>query len=71
MFTLSGMGGFWTDILKCSEGKGDKFFFLFFIRTSATKRFAGSRIFRYGLPQDILSKRKRKREGGAYRAPHA
>ena len=46
------------------------FFFLFvFIGESATKRFAGSRIFRYGLPQDILSERQRKREGGAYSAP--
>ena len=43
----------------------------FFIGTSATKRFAiaRSRIFRYGLSHDILSKRQRKREGGAYRAP--
>jgi len=58
------MGGFWTDIPKCSEGEGGQFFFFFFffIGTSATKRFARSRIFRYGLPQDILNKRQRIKE---------
>ena len=38
------------------------------IGVSATKRFARSRIFRYGLPQDILSKRQKAGEGGAYSA---
>ena len=47
------------------RGRGTKFLDFFLIGTSATKWFAGSRIFRYGLPQDILSKRQRKREGGA------
>ena len=55
ILTLSGMGGFWTNILKCSEGEGAIFFFFFFfILTSATKRFAKSRIFRYGLSLDFL-----------------
>jgi len=41
----------------------------FFIGTSATKRSARSRICRYGWPQDILSKKQIKREGGAFSAP--
>ena len=36
---------------------GGQFFGFFFSR---------SRIFRYGLSHDILNKRQRKREGGAY-----
>ena len=28
--TISGMGGFWTDISKCSEREGDQVFFKFF-----------------------------------------
>ena len=38
-------------------------FFFFFIGASATKRFARPRICRYGLPQHILSKRQKAREG--------
>ena len=30
ILTLSSMGGFWTDISKCSEGEGDQFFDFFF-----------------------------------------
>ena len=67
--TLSSMDGFWNDIAKCSEGEGDQIFRFFFIGKSATKKFARSRIFRYGLFNVILSKRQRKREGGAYSAP--
>ena len=55
------MGGFWTDISKSSEGEGDEIFRFFFRGTSATKRFARSRILRYGLSHDILSKGKEKR----------
>ena len=33
------------------------------IGASATKRFARSRIFRYGLPQNILSERQKGFEG--------
>ena len=61
ILTLTPMGGLWTDISKCSEGEGRGTTF-FFIGTFATKRFARSRIFRYGLFHDILSKRRRKRE---------
>ena len=42
--------------------------FFFFIGASATKSFAGSRIFRYGLPKDILSK-VQKTKGGGRTAP--
>ena len=63
------MGGFWTDILKCSEGEGDHFFDFFFPRDIRNKRFARSKIFRYRLPKDILSKRHRKRKGGAHPDP--
>ena len=38
-------------------------------RDIRSKRFARPRIFRYGLSHDILSKRQRKREWGAYSAP--
>ena len=59
--TLSSIGGFWTDISKYSE-RG--FFDVFSKGASATKRFARSRIFKYWLPQDILSKGKKTRWGG-------
>ena len=63
-------GRFLDRYFKCSKREGDQIFgFFFFIWTSATKRFARSRILRYGLPQDILNIRQRKREGGAYSAP--
>ena len=32
LLTLSGMGGFWTDTSKCSEGERDQFFFFFFLK---------------------------------------
>jgi len=44
------------------EGK-TKFLIYFLIGVSATKSFARSRIFRYGLPKDILSKGQRTKEG--------
>ena len=44
-------------------------FLIFFIGASVTKRFARSRIFKYGRLKIILSKRQREREGGAYSAP--
>ena len=57
LLTLLSMGGFWTVISKCSEGEGDQVFF--FAGTSATKRFARSIIFRYGLPQDMSKIQKK------------
>ena len=48
------MAGLQTHISKCSERGVKLYFYFFFIGASATKRFA--RIFRYGLPQHILSK---------------
>ena len=47
------------------RGGKTKFVDFSFIGASETKRFARSRIFRYGLPQDILSKWEKKhgREG--------
>ena len=63
-------GRFLDRFSKCSErGKNYFFYLFFFIWASATKRIAKSIIFRYWLPQDILSKRQKAREGGAYRAP--
>ena len=41
------------------RGGKSKFFDFFFIGASATKKFAKSNIFRYGLPLDILSKRQK------------
>ena len=50
------------------EGGKTKFLDLFiFIGASATKRFARSRIFRYGCFMIFLSNRQKEREGGAYR----
>ena len=43
-------------------GKSNLFIF-FFIGASAINRFASSRIFRYGLPKDILSKGKKQGRG--------
>jgi len=64
------MGGFQTHISKCSErGVNINFLIFFFIGASASKRFARSRIFRYGCLKIILSKRQKAREGGAYSAP--
>ena len=63
LLTLPSTGGFWTDFSKCSERGLKRIFNFFFLRGSATKRFARSRIFRYGLPQDILSKRQKSFEG--------
>ena len=51
------------------RGGKTNFLDFFFIGASATKMFPRSRIFRYGLPQDILNKREKSREGGAYSAP--
>ena len=47
------------------EGCKAKFCDFFFIGASATKRFARSRIFRYGCLKIILSKTQKAREGGA------
>ena len=58
-------GGFWTDF---QRGGKTKFFDFFSLGASATKRFARSIIVRYGLRQDILSRRQKAREGGALRA---
>ena len=57
--TLSFMASFQTHISKCSERGGKtKFLDFFFIEASATKRFARSRIFRYGCLMIILSNRQ-------------
>ena len=60
--TLPSTGGFWTDFQSALRG-GKTIFLIFFIGASAKKRFARSKIFGYGLPQDILSK-KAKSKGG-------
>ena len=44
--------------------RGGKTIFFLFIGAFATKRFARSRIFRFGLHQDILSKRQKKQTMG-------
>ena len=46
------------------EGVKINFSIFFFIGTFATKRFVRPRIFRYGLPKDILSDGQTKMEGG-------
>ena len=47
--------GCFRPIFQSALGGGDtKFFLVFFLyRASATKTFARSRIFKYGLPKDI------------------
>ena len=57
-------GGFWT-----VRGGKTKFCYFISIGASAKKRCTRSRIFRYGFPQDILSKGQKARKGGAYSAP--
>jgi len=65
------MAGFQSHISKCSE-RGVKlfFFFFYFIGAFATKRFARSRIFRYGCLMIILSNRQKEREGGRVSGLH-
>ena len=46
------------------EGVNLNFFIVF--KRSAKKCFERSRIFRYGLPKDILSKMQKSKAGGAY-----
>ena len=55
------LGGFGPIFKSALRGRGTKFFDFFFIGTFATKSFARSRIFRYGLSHDIWSKRQIKR----------
>ena len=61
VLTLSFIGGFWTDISKCYDGGTTKL--IFFKGASATKRFARSRIFRYGCLKIFWAKGKKTREG--------
>ena len=59
------MAGFQTHISNFSKMKIlDLFFFMF---ASATKSFAMSRIFRYGLRNDILSRGQKNKAGGGFR----
>ena len=51
------------------EGGKTKFLDFFFIRASATKRFARSRIFKYGCLVIILRNRQKEREGGSTAPP--
>ena len=63
--TLSAMAGFQTHISKCSERGVELNFLDFFLKwASATKRFARSRIFRYGCLMIILSNRQKERLKG-------
>jgi len=58
------MASFWTHISKCSE-RGQNYFFCTFHRGICNKKsFERLRIFRYGLPKDILSKGQKTRKGG-------
>ena len=58
--TLSCTGGFWTNFQIFLRGGKTKFLDFCFIWAFEIKRFARSRIFRYGLPQDVLCKGKKK-----------
>ena len=49
--------------------EGVKLFF-FFVGASATKSFVRSIIFRYGLPNDILTKGEKKAGGGVLQRPY-
>ena len=51
------------------EGGKTKFLDFFFIAAFATKRFARSRILRYGCLMIILRKRQKERGGGTFSAP--
>ena len=63
------MAGFQAHISKCSERGVELNFFFFFIGASATKRFAGSRIFTYGCLMIFLSNRQKEREGRGIQRP--
>ena len=51
------------------EGVKPNLLTLFFIGASAIKSFVRSRIFRYGLPKDILSKGQKNKGGGGRTVP--
>ena len=52
--TLSGMGGFWTDISKCSEGERDQIFWFFFHRGIRNKKVCKVKNFRVWVPYKII-----------------
>ena len=56
------------DLDKNHLGHGP-FLYLFVKFTSATRRFARSRIFRYGLHEDILSKGQKTKGGWGLKVP--
>ena len=63
------MGGFWSDFsLFCSERGKTKLFDSFSSYGHPQQKGLQGQEFS-GLPQDILSKRQKAREGGAYSAP--
>ena len=58
------MGGFLDQFFEVLQERVIlNFGIYFFIGAFATKRFARSRIFSYGLPQDILSKKTKSKRG--------
>ena len=65
---LPSTGGFWP--IFQSALRGGKIIFFFFIGEFATKRFARSRIFRYGCLKKMLSKSKRQGREGRRASPH-
>ena len=67
--TLPSTGGFWPILLWGDVKLFFSLIFFYFIGASATKRFLGSRVFRYGLSQDILSKRQRSKGGRGVQRP--
>ena len=62
LFNPLGHGRFSNPYFKVLREGGKTKFLDFFIGASATKRFARSRIFKYGLPPDILSKRQSRQD---------
>ena len=62
------MGGYGA-IFQSDLRKVKLFFVFFLIGASATKCFARSRIFKFGLTEDILSKGQKTKEGGGLQDP--
>ena len=65
VLTLSFIGGFWTDISKCSDGGTTKL--IFFKRGIGNQKVCKVKNFQVWVPQDILSERQ-KNKGGSYSA---
>ena len=68
--TLSWIGSFWTDISKCSEGVGAKFFDFFFHRDIRNKKVCKVKNFQIWVASRYFEQKVKKRGGrGVLRPP--